>query len=208
MHAQHAEVDAALSAPAPPPPGWLDSCVTVSIDTEARMRESAAARAAAGARWLKVKVGASGGDADVARVRAVREAAGAGARLVVDANEGMEPGALGALTEAMHGCARRPRANTDTPAERSRGGLTNGTLRRRSLGVAVLEQPLPADADGALLGFRSPVPLCADESMHTSASLDDGRARLLEKYQVRARRGRGGPAPARSIGRPRPLAHR
>ncbi|GGE72102.1 N-acetyl-D-Glu racemase DgcA [Sphingomonas prati] len=38
--------------------------------------------------------------------------------------------------------------------------------------VDLLEQPLPADADGALTGFASRVPICADESLHTAADLD------------------------------------
>jgi L-alanine-DL-glutamate epimerase-like enolase superfamily enzyme len=39
------------------------------------------------------------------------------------------------------------------------------------LGVQLLEQPLPAGEDAALEGFESPVPLCADESLHTRAEL-------------------------------------
>jgi L-alanine-DL-glutamate epimerase-like enolase superfamily enzyme len=39
------------------------------------------------------------------------------------------------------------------------------------LGVALIEQPLKAQDDEALLGFASPVPLCADESCHTRADL-------------------------------------
>lgn len=39
-------------------------------------------------------------------------------------------------------------------------------------GVAVLEQPCPADADGWLARYTSPVPICADESLHTLAELD------------------------------------
>ena len=39
------------------------------------------------------------------------------------------------------------------------------------LDVKVLEQPLPAGQDGELEGYRSPVPLCADESLHTRAEL-------------------------------------
>ncbi len=38
--------------------------------------------------------------------------------------------------------------------------------------VALLEQPLPAGQEHLLEGFRSAVPLCADESCHTSADLD------------------------------------
>ena len=39
------------------------------------------------------------------------------------------------------------------------------------LGVSLIEQPLPADADAALEGYESPVPLCADEAVHTAAGL-------------------------------------
>jgi len=40
------------------------------------------------------------------------------------------------------------------------------------LGVAMIEQPLPAGADSDLAGFVSPVPLFADESCHDRADLD------------------------------------
>ncbi|MEO0402699.1 MAG: N-acetyl-D-Glu racemase DgcA [Pseudomonadota bacterium] len=39
------------------------------------------------------------------------------------------------------------------------------------LGVGMVEQPLPAGADDALLGLERPVPVCADESCHDRASL-------------------------------------
>jgi L-Ala-D/L-Glu epimerase len=39
------------------------------------------------------------------------------------------------------------------------------------LDVALIEQPLPAGQDAALAGLPRPVPLCADESCHTSADL-------------------------------------
>jgi len=45
--------------------------------------------------------------------------------------------------------------------------------------VDLLEQPLPAGEDGALAQFKSRVPLCADESLHTRADLDA----LAERYQ-------------------------
>jgi L-alanine-DL-glutamate epimerase-like enolase superfamily enzyme len=40
------------------------------------------------------------------------------------------------------------------------------------LGVAMVEQPLPAGADDALEGWRSPLPLCADESCQTRRDLE------------------------------------
>jgi L-alanine-DL-glutamate epimerase-like enolase superfamily enzyme len=38
--------------------------------------------------------------------------------------------------------------------------------------VDLLEQPLPAGEDAALADFDSPVPVCADEALHTAADLD------------------------------------
>jgi len=88
------------------------------------------------------------GAGDLARVKAVR-AAVPQARLIVDANEGWTPDDLANLTPAL---AR--------------------------LGVVLIEQPLKAEEDDALLGFHSPVPLCADESCHTGADL----ARIVGRY--------------------------
>tara|TARA_R110000850_G_scaffold30219_11_gene83294 strand:- start:1426 stop:2391 length:966 start_codon:yes stop_codon:yes gene_type:complete len=48
------------------------------------------------------------------------------------------------------------------------------------LGVALVEQPLPAGEDDALLGVERPVPVCADESCHDRASLPA----LKGKYDV------------------------
>ena len=41
------------------------------------------------------------------------------------------------------------------------------------LGVELVEQPLPAAEDHALLGLDRPLPVCADESCHDSSSLID-----------------------------------
>jgi L-alanine-DL-glutamate epimerase-like enolase superfamily enzyme len=48
------------------------------------------------------------------------------------------------------------------------------------LGVALVEQPLPAADDHALIGMDRPVPVCADESCHDRHSL----ANLKGKYDV------------------------
>nr|WP_245222678.1 N-acetyl-D-Glu racemase DgcA [Ruegeria sp. HKCCSP351] len=48
------------------------------------------------------------------------------------------------------------------------------------LGVALVEQPLPAGDDDALIGMKRPVPVCADESCHDRASLP----KLRGKYDV------------------------
>jgi L-alanine-DL-glutamate epimerase-like enolase superfamily enzyme len=48
------------------------------------------------------------------------------------------------------------------------------------LGVALVEQPLPAADDDALIGMDRPVPVCADESCHDTKSLPH----LVGKYDV------------------------
>lgn len=47
-------------------------------------------------------------------------------------------------------------------------------------GVALLEQPVPANEDSWLEGFTPDVPICADESVHVAADLD----RIAARYQV------------------------
>jgi L-alanine-DL-glutamate epimerase-like enolase superfamily enzyme len=104
---------------------------------------AAAAHAARGRELLKVKLGGEGGpDADIERMAAVRRAA-PDARLIADANEGW-------------------------------GGLdVERTLARLApLGVELVEQPVPAGRDAELEGVRAAVPIAADESCHTRASLD------------------------------------
>ncbi|HEV2271652.1 MAG TPA: N-acetyl-D-Glu racemase DgcA [Steroidobacteraceae bacterium] len=51
--------------------------------------------------------------------------------------------------------------------------------RFAQLGVKLIEQPLPAGGDHALLGCEHPIPLCADESCQTTESL----AELAGKYE-------------------------
>ena len=83
-----------------------------------------------------------GGADDLDRVEAVRAAAPK-TRLVVDANEALD---LQTLRHLAPEFAR--------------------------LGVMLIEQPLPAGEDEGLEGYASPVPLCADESLHTRTELD------------------------------------
>jgi L-alanine-DL-glutamate epimerase-like enolase superfamily enzyme len=89
-------------------------------------------------------------EGDIERLRAIRAGAPA-SRLIVDANEGWKPEELPALL--------------DTCAE---------------LGVVMVEQPLPAGNDGALLGMRRSVPVCADESAHDR----HGLGTLLGRYDA------------------------
>ena len=87
---------------------------------------------------------------DMARLEAVRRGAPA-SKIIVDANEGW---------------------SAEVYAE-----LAPHLVR---LGVALVEQPLPAGDDEALIGMDRPVPVCADESCHDRASLP----KLKGKYDV------------------------
>jgi L-alanine-DL-glutamate epimerase-like enolase superfamily enzyme len=87
---------------------------------------------------------------DMPRLEAVRRGA-PGARIIVDANEGWSAAVYADLAPHL--------------------------LR---LGVALVEQPLPAGEDEALIGMDRPVPVCADESCHDRASLPG----LKGKYDV------------------------
>src|SRR6185295_14350512 len=91
-----------------------------------------------------------GGGDEAARIRAVRAAA-PDAELIVDANEGWRSDDL---DENFAACA--------------------------AAGVTLIEQPLPADDDGALAGIARPIPVCADESVHDRASLPS----LAGKYDA------------------------
>lgn len=59
-------------------------------------------------------------------------------------------------------------------------GLASRCQLLADLGVAMLEQPLPASDDSALENFIHPLPICADESCHTSGYLP----RLVGRYQM------------------------
>lgn len=90
------------------------------------------------------------GDGDLERVAAIRENA-PDATLIVDANEGWS-------------------ADMVEPF----------SARLAELGVAMIEQPLPAADDAALSTVAHPVPLCADESAHHAGNMDQ----LVGRYDV------------------------
>lgn len=108
----------------------------------------AEARVAEGFRTLKLKVAADTAAEDEARLRAVREAVGAGVRLRIDGNGNWERAGAAALLERL------------APLE-----------------IEYVEQPLPReDLTGmAALAARSPIPIAADEAV---LSLEDAQAVL------------------------------
>jgi len=109
-----------------------------------------AAAARANANAPILKIKLGGDNLDLPRVEAVREAAPA-ARLLIDANESWSPSHYRENVPALNG-----------------------------LGVELIEQPFPANADEILETLDHPVPVCADESCHTSVDL----LRLTNRYQV------------------------
>jgi len=109
-----------------------------------------AAAARANAAAPILKLKLGGDNLDLARVEAVREAAPA-ARLLIDANESWSPSHYRENVPALNG-----------------------------LGVELIEQPFSADADDVLETLDHAVPVCADESCHTSADLP----RLTNRYEV------------------------
>ena len=84
---------------------------------------------------------------DMPRLEAVRRGAPK-ARIIVDANEGWSAEVYSDLAPHL--------------------------LR---LGVELVEQPLPASEDDALLGLARPLPICADESCHDRSSLPHMRGK-------------------------------
>jgi L-Ala-D/L-Glu epimerase len=91
-----------------------------------------------------------GGARDPERIAAVRRAAPK-SELIVDANEAWDPDHL---AEYLAACA--------------------------AAGVTLVEQPLPAADDAALAGIAHPIAICADESVHDTATLGS----LVGKYDA------------------------
>ena len=87
---------------------------------------------------------------DMPRLEAVRAGA-PNSRIIIDANEGWSAEVYAELAPHLIG-----------------------------LGVELVEQPLPASEDDALLGMDRPLPVCADESCHDRTSLPS----LKGKYDV------------------------
>jgi L-alanine-DL-glutamate epimerase-like enolase superfamily enzyme len=97
-----------------------------------------------------LKLKLGGDDADRGRVEAVRRAAPA-ARVLIDANESWSPAHYDKVAPAL-----------------------------KQLGVELIEQPFPANADEVLENLDHPIPVCADESCHITADLPQ----LKNRYEM------------------------
>ena len=91
-----------------------------------------------------------GGAEDLKRIEAVHVAR-PDARLIIDANEGLVPAEFPNISRAA-----------------------------AALGVVLIEQPFPAGDDAALERRPGPVAICADESAHTTADIQD----LARRYDA------------------------
>ena len=89
-----------------------------------------------------LKIKLGAGEEDIERLAAVRRGS-PDAKLIVDANEGWAPKDF---DHHLKSCIENK--------------------------VGLIEQPLPAGDDDALLSIKSPIPICADESLHTREELD------------------------------------
>ena len=112
--------------------------------------EEMAAAAKANSTAPILKLKLSGDNLDLGRVEAVRKAA-PNARLLIDANESWSPAHYQKIVSAL-----------------------------KTLGVELIEQPFPASADDVLETLEHSIPICADESCHTSEDL----ARLKKRYDM------------------------
>ncbi|RDC71572.1 dipeptide epimerase [Rhodovulum sp. 12E13] len=73
--------------------------------------------------------------------------------------------------ESVRAGAPRARIVVDANEGWSRAVYADLAPHLARLGVAMVEQPVPAGEDEALRGLARPVPLCADESVHDRATL-------------------------------------
>jgi L-alanine-DL-glutamate epimerase-like enolase superfamily enzyme len=97
-----------------------------------------------------LKLKLGGDQPDLVRVEAVRAAAPK-ARLLIDANESWSPRHYKSIVPEL-----------------------------RELGVELIEQPFPADGDDMLQTLDHLIPVCADESCHTTADLP----RVKNRYEA------------------------
>jgi L-alanine-DL-glutamate epimerase-like enolase superfamily enzyme len=97
-----------------------------------------------------LKLKLGGDEGDLGRVKAVRETAPK-ARLLVDANESWMPDHYQRVVPFL-----------------------------AEFGIELIEQPFPADADNILETLDHPIPVCADESCHTTADLSG----LKNRYEA------------------------
>ena len=129
-------------------PKPVDVVTALTLSLDSPEAMGRRARAARDRAILKLKLGTDSVALDIQRLRAVRDNAPDPA-LILDINEGWSLPDLEAFVPAAV-----------------------------EAGVEMIEQPLAQGADEVLSDFRSPVPLCADESIRDGSNL----AEIAERY--------------------------
>ena len=130
----------------------VETSFTISLDTPEKMGEAASAAVFVHGFGMPriLKLKLGGDDPDLARIEAVRGVA-PNARLLIDANESWSPEHYQKIVPAL-----------------------------KQLGVELIEQPFPAKADEVLETLDHPIPVCAEESCHTTGDLPH----LTNRYEV------------------------
>jgi len=128
----------------------IDTEVETSFTISLDTPEKMSAAAKANANLPILKLKLGGDNLDLARVEAVRQTAPV-ARLLIDANESWSSDHYRDIVPAL-----------------------------KELGVDLIEQPFPADADEVLETLGHSIAVCADESCHTTADLSC----LTNRYEV------------------------
>ena len=127
------------------------TAMTVSIDTPEVMAEQAKEYCELGAKLLKVKLDSEQIIGRVKAIRAAIQGIAPDTKIILDANEAWGELDLNAIFSQL-----------------------------AELNITMIEQPVAKGEDEKLLGIPHPVPLCADESCHTSQDL----ALLLGCYEM------------------------
>jgi len=157
------------------PPGAARNAVDCAMwDLEARIGESAGGEPEPAVEPLPIAITLSL-DSPAAMAEAASEAIAGGAVLLKAKLDGREP------DECLR--AIRAAAPKVTLIVDANEGWTIADLQRldplmQQLRIAFVEQPLPAEQDWLLEGLDLKVPLCADESCHTSADLERLKGRF------------------------------
>jgi len=150
------------------PPGAARNALDCALwDLEAKRRGVRAWTLAGRARLDPVKtcytlsIGEPAAVAEAARENARRPVL----KLKIGGPDGVE------AVAAARTAAPRARLLVDANEALTMADLPKVAAELARLEVKLLEQPLPKAEDAVLEGFESPVPLCADESLHTRAEL-------------------------------------
>ena len=152
------------------PAGAARNAVDCALwDLELRLAESDLAAAFGLEKPLRPIVTAMTVSLDTPDLMAAAAAALADAPLLKVKVDRSDPAAA---LKAVRAAAPKPKMIVDPNESWTIGEIRDLQGLLTDLRVDLLEQPLPADADGDLAGFRSAIPIAADEAVHVAADLE------------------------------------